>query len=115
MYKTILTIAIIITLQGCKEPTLNTVSYKYAVCASDGNVGIVLKGEMYVCMEEKTTVKRYISIKKKQTKKSTIKKGECETTVTAIYRKSKHIGKKSLVICEGKLLEPGQVSRIVYK
>jgi len=115
MFKIILTIAIIIALQGCKETTLNKVSYRYAECVGSGDVGIVLKGNLYVCIEEKTTVKRYIPIKKKEVKQLTIKKGECETEITAIYKKSKHIGEKSLIICEGKLLEDGQTSRIVYK
>ncbi len=115
MIKTILTIITIIALTGCNQVTKNTVSYKYAVCENDGDVGIILKDDIYICMDGKTTVKRYIPIKKKQTKQLTIKKGECETTVTAIYRKSKHIGKKPLVICEGKILEDGQISQIVYK
>jgi len=115
MIKEILAITTIILLTGCNQVTKNTVSYKYAECVGSGDVGIVLKGNLYVCIDEKTTVKRYIPIKKKEVKQVRIKKGECETEITAIYKKSKHIGKKSLIICEGKLLEDGQKSRIVYK
>ena len=117
------TIAILITLTGCKEVKLNKVSYLYAKCESIGNVGIKLDTDgVYRCIEPKHNVKS-IFRKEPKTKKKIVKKKVkkivkrksvskgCETTITEIFNSKEF--KKPLVICKGKFLEKGQKTKII--
>ncbi len=119
MIKYIPTIAILITLTGCKEVKLNTVSYLYAKCESSGNVGIKLdKDGVYRCIKPRNKVKSFLSFKEPKKKKKivsskrdirkTVSSG-CETTITQHYY-SKSGG--LIKTCHGKLLEIGQKTRI---
>ncbi len=114
MIKLISTIAILITLTGCKEVKLNTVSHLYAKCESSGNVGIKLdKDGVYRCINSKHQVKqifRTVPKAKKTIRKSKKVSNKCETTITEIFT-SKASG--SITLCKGKLLEPGQKTRII--
>ncbi len=118
MIKYIPTIAILITLTGCKEVKLNTVSYIYTQCESTGNVGIKLDTDgVYRCIEPKHKVKSIFN-REPKSKKKIVKQIEkrksisngCETTITEIFT-SKASG--SITLCKGKLLKHGQKTRII--
>lgn len=114
MIKYILPLAIIITLQGCKQSKLNRVSYMYQACEGKDNVGIKLDSDgVYRCINSKHQVNqifRTVPKAKKTIKKSKKVSNKCETTITEIFT-SKASG--SITLCKGKLLEPGQKTRII--
>ena len=115
MIKLISTIIILLSLTGCNEVKLNTVSYLYAQCESNGNVGIRLDSDgLYRCIEPKHKVKSIFKIEPKRKKKivkiESVSK-QCDTTITEIFNSKEF--KKPLVICKGKFLEKGQKTRIV--
>lgn len=105
MTKYVLVFGATFLLIGCQQPTLNTVSYKYATCKSKNNVGIKFHDGIYKCFYKKGD--KVVYSKPKIIKKVKSISKECETTVTKIYTK------QDLTVCAGKLLQDGQKTRIV--
>ena len=117
MINYILTLAIIITFQGCTPSKLNQVSYLYQSCEGKGNVGIRLdKDGVYRCIDSKHQVKKTYRKKKIESskiyKKKTVSSG-CETTITEIFT-SKALGSKPLTVCKGKILTGNQKTKTIH-
>ena len=112
-------IAITSTFIGCgKNPNIGYVSYGDTICEciDDCNsVKLIINDyNPHECIYENEKVARIVKKSPPKYKKvaKTTKSG-CETTITEIF-KSKHTGKKPLIICRGKLLEKNQKTKTIY-